>query len=637
MPKPESRGAGWQGVCLVAITYVYFLIFAQFSFLKRLGSLGITHAHLNAVMAVMAAGGVAFSLLAPRITLWPAPRVRLGAALSACAAAALLSLLPLNLFGSLAVSLLIGCGLGLLTVTLVADLRSWLGTRNPLLQVGLGTGLGYLLCNLPILFTARPDGQAITAAALCLAGMFVLLKQPNASAAQPAQPRRTFGLVRAVVCFTALVWLDSAAFFIIQNTPALKAGTWHGSRHLWLNGALHLAAALLAVRLLRRQGPALVLTLSFLSLGSACILLLEPYGVFLAALLYPIGVSLYSVALVAYPSLLGSARSSAQRGRQAGLIYAIAGWFGSAMGIGMGQHLGHVPPAFVLAAGALITLPQLLPFLVRRSREAAATALVLLAAFCIRLLLAPAHTSSPMLTQAQRGRQVYISEGCIACHSQYVRPHSADTLMWGPAETLAALNREHPPLIGDRRQGPDLSQVGSRRSPLWLRAHLYQPAALSYHSFMPSYARLFRDRRGEDVLAYLVSLHSADVHEHLRAEQAWQPSVAALADADVDRGAVLFAHACSTCHTAHGPTRARWRTSFRRLPPMLGSEEALPLDSTASPAGQLIKLAQIVKFGLPGTDMPGHEYFSDRDVASLSLWLARTNHLVSTSRHSDLQ
>jgi len=54
MPQSDSRRSGWQGISLVAITYVYFLIFAQFAFLHRLADLGIAGAHLKAVMAAMA-------------------------------------------------------------------------------------------------------------------------------------------------------------------------------------------------------------------------------------------------------------------------------------------------------------------------------------------------------------------------------------------------------------------------------------------------------------------------------------------------------------------------------------------------------------------------------------------------------
>src|ERR1039458_9353926 len=132
--------SGWQGVSLVAITYVYFLIFAQFAFLKRLASLGVAGAHLTSVMAAMAVGGILLSLLAPRLSLWPSPNLRLRVGLCASGVAAFLSLLPLGPIASTVVAFLIGAGLGLLTVTLVTHLRQWTGSRNPLLLVGLGTG-----------------------------------------------------------------------------------------------------------------------------------------------------------------------------------------------------------------------------------------------------------------------------------------------------------------------------------------------------------------------------------------------------------------------------------------------------------------------------------------------------------------
>src|ERR1035438_231753 len=119
MPSSKVNWSGWQGVGLVAITYVYFLIFAQFAFLKRLAILGIADTHLKAVMAAMAVGGILFSLLAPRLTFCPSPQLRLRVAFVACGAAAAISLGPLGLATSIAVSLSIGCGLGLLTPTLV--------------------------------------------------------------------------------------------------------------------------------------------------------------------------------------------------------------------------------------------------------------------------------------------------------------------------------------------------------------------------------------------------------------------------------------------------------------------------------------------------------------------------------------
>ncbi len=650
MPRPEIPPAsppglsGWRGVALIAITYVYFLIFAQFAFLKRLATLGIADTHLKAVMAAMAIGGILLSLAAPRLLRWPSPALRLRTAFLVCAAAAFSTLLPLPLPAAILTALLIGCGLGLLTVTLVTHLRLWIGSATPLLNVGLGTGIGYFLCNVPPFFTAAPQTQAAVAAFLCLAGIALASTEPGSAAEsasqpdpQPASAPKPFSFPRALACFTALIWLDSAAFFIIQNTPTLKAGTWEGNTHLWLNATLHLAAALAAVWLLRRPDPsrpfvqtsvqplAQLLALAFATLAAACLLLLDPRRILLASVFYPIGVSLYSVALVAYPSLLSPAASVAERGRRAGWIYALAGWGGSAMGIGMGQNLGHVPWAFVLTAALVILGPLCLSLFRTRPRELAATALLLLLALgtesFVRSTRHPAVTAPD--SAIARGRRVYISEGCISCHSQYVRPRTADVVLWGPTQTLDELRRQQPPLIGNRRQGPDLSQVGSRRSPLWLRAHFFHPAEISHASFMPAYEHLFDSQRGTDLLAYLTSLQGSGVPSQRLAQVAWQPAPSATASPA--EGQSLFLAHCATCHAASGVTRRRWLTQFRVQPPLLPQGPYRHLEPTLTETGRRLRLAQIVKFGLPGTDMAGHEYFTDRQIASLSLWLAQNS------------
>ncbi len=77
MPLPKLRTSGVQGVGLIAVTYVYFLIFAQFAFIHRLDTLGIAGDHLKFVMAAMAIGGILLSLLAPRVSFLPSPARRL--------------------------------------------------------------------------------------------------------------------------------------------------------------------------------------------------------------------------------------------------------------------------------------------------------------------------------------------------------------------------------------------------------------------------------------------------------------------------------------------------------------------------------------------------------------------------------
>ncbi len=626
MPRLREFASGWRGLCLVAITYVYFLIFAQFAFLKRLSQIGIAQTHLSVVMAAMAFGGISFSLLLAFTSFRGSPRLLLQLALSISGAAAGLTLLPLGLISSVALSLIIGSGLGLLTVTLVSNLRFWIGEGDELLKVGVGTGLGYFLCNVPLLFTATPGVQALTAASLCVVGILVASKinpSPFTDLLQPRNEGAPFYIV--LTGFTALVWLDSAAFYIIQNTPSLKAGTWEGTVHLWANGAIHFGAALLSVFILRRRGLSFVLGLSVIAFSIACILLHQSGEAVLASLFYPVGVSLYSVALVAYPSLLSLAESPDERARRAGLIYAVAGWCGSAMGIGMGQHLRRVPLAFVAVAALLILGPALFHFIRRHRRETGLVGATLATAFCIHLGLSRLNAGPPAsgtVTSLERGRQVYIAEGCINCHSQYVRPNTSDVLMWGPTQTIEELRLQHPPLIGNRRQGPDLSQVGGRRSPLWLKAHFFNPRDVSHASFMPSYAYLFAgSTRGDYLVQYLSSLKSPEYVRHVALEQSWEPSPSALSGANVDEGARLFSAYCGTCHEAAGGTRLAWASSFKRLPPNLQTGPWLYVHASDPSKERMLHIAQIIKFGIPGTDMPGHEYLPDQDISSIALWL----------------
>ena len=63
--------------------------------------------------------------------------------------------------------------------------------------------------------------------------------------------------------------------------------------------------------------------------------------------------------------------------------------------------------------------------------------------------------------------------------------------------------------------------------------------------------------------------------------------------------------------------------NFKRLPPDLAVGPFFYLPPFGQPERRLQLLAQISKFGIPGTDMPGHEYLSDHEIASLALWLSQ--------------
>jgi len=637
LPLPNNAAAsspqrarlfdGWRGIALITATYFYFLIFAQFGFLKRLDSLGLSDAHLKAVMAAMAIGGILASLLTPRWLRHVSPGLRLKAAMAVCATAAVLTTLPLQLLSCLVLALFVGIGLGVLTVTLVTHLPLWVGPKHALFKVALGTGLAYFLSNIPALFTAPEPVIAVAAAsgmALCIP--LTREEQQASAASHPSAKRCNLPFLLMLFWFTALVWFDSAMFYIVQHEPTKQSGAWVGAAHLWRTGCIHLLAALAAAWLLSRRGLPATLRSAFALLACTAALLYGSHPSALAAWLYPAGISLYSVALVAYPAYLLAALPQ-DRAIRAGWLYAVAGWIGSAMGIGMAQHLHRIPLWFVAVTAGLFLLPQLRRLARKFWRATIALLLTAGTSGLVYGAMHLLHEPRPQLTAIERGRQVYIGEGCIHCHSQYVRPGTPDVAMWGPASVPAMVEQEKPPLIGNRRQGPDLSNVGSRRSPLWLRIHLIDPRAVSPHSIMPSYAYLFRSSRGSDLVDYLTSLRSPGSAAFLQHQlQTWRPDAKTAQAAAALDGHHLYQEYCSTCHAPNGYVRQHWGRNFAVEPPNLATAPLQHLPPGMSSQQELLSLERIIKYGIPGTNMPGHEYLSDAQVISLAQDLTRQRH-----------
>ncbi len=85
------------------------------------------------------------------------------------------------------------------------------------------------------------------------------------------------------------------------------------------------------------------------------------------------------------------------------------------------------------------------------------------------------------------GRDIYIREGCVGCHSQMIRPFRAETERYGHYSVAGESVYDHPFLYGSKRTGPDLARVGGRYSDDWHRTHLMHPQDVVPESNMPSY------------------------------------------------------------------------------------------------------------------------------------------------------
>lgn len=106
------------------------------------------------------------------------------------------------------------------------------------------------------------------------------------------------------------------------------------------------------------------------------------------------------------------------------------------------------------------------------------------------------------------GRNIYIREGCYACHSQMIRSLRDEVERYGPYSLAAESQYDHPMLWGSKRTGPDLARVGGKYSDYWHVVHMNNPRDVVPESVMPSYRWLGRNE-----------LDGRDFGLHLRAQQ----------------------------------------------------------------------------------------------------------------------
>ena len=190
------------------------------------------------------------------------------------------------------------------------------------------------------------------------------------------------------------------------------------------------------------------------------------------------------------------------------------------------------------------------------------------------------------------GKALFISNGCVACHTQQVRNVAMDE-RWGKRPGLpadyAGIHREDfwrntATLMGTERTGPDLTDVGNRQPSVdWHLLHLYQPRAVVKESIMPAFTWLFteKDKTGSgDTEIQVPDQFKADAHKKIIATREALQLVAYLkslrqislfnktinvdflykdaklsersASADNDKGQSLYATNCQSCHQSNG-------------------------------------------------------------------------------------
>ncbi|MFD2163750.1 cytochrome c [Paradesertivirga mongoliensis] len=233
------------------------------------------------------------------------------------------------------------------------------------------------------------------------------------------------------------------------------------------------------------------------------------------------------------------------------------------------------------------------------------TALLLFLFLTIMVCIMPAMTNQrinaalpnaiPLSEDAIKGKALYISNGCVACHTQQVRSIEMDNV-WGERPSVAAdyannyrtdFWRNTATLMGTERTGPDLANIGQRQpSADWHLPHLFNPRIVVKESIMPAYPWLFtikdklekgdtevnipeefmKGRKGKVVateealqlVAYLQELKQAKLPNGTPEPEFLYPKKPGLANTskpgaepEMD-GAMLYSNNCQSCHQANG-------------------------------------------------------------------------------------
>ncbi|AJA70191.1 MULTISPECIES: cbb3-type cytochrome c oxidase subunit II [Myroides] len=127
----------------------------------------------------------------------------------------------------------------------------------------------------------------------------------------------------------------------------------------------------------------------------------------------------------------------------------------------------------------------------------------------------PLPDAIPLTQSEKRGKDIFIANGCVACHSQQVRNVEMDR-KWGSRPSISAdyagnkrvdFWTNTATLMGTERTGPDLIDIGTRQPSLdWHLVHLYNPRIVVKESIMPSYSFLFTSKESPDKEDVVVSV-----------------------------------------------------------------------------------------------------------------------------------
>jgi cytochrome c oxidase cbb3-type subunit I/II len=114
----------------------------------------------------------------------------------------------------------------------------------------------------------------------------------------------------------------------------------------------------------------------------------------------------------------------------------------------------------------------------------------LIPTFVIKSNIPTISSVKPYTPLEVQGRDIYIREGCLGCHSQLVRPFRSETERYGEYSKAGEYVYDHPFTWGSKRTGPDLHREGKKYPNQWHYLHMDDPTSVSPNSIMPRFSWL---------------------------------------------------------------------------------------------------------------------------------------------------
>ncbi|MFT5386683.1 MAG: cytochrome c oxidase cbb3-type subunit I/II, partial [Saprospiraceae bacterium] len=143
-------------------------------------------------------------------------------------------------------------------------------------------------------------------------------------------------------------------------------------------------------------------------------------------------------------------------------------------------------------------------------------------------------TVQPYTPLELHGRDLYIREGCVGCHSQMIRPFRSETERYGEFSKSGEFIYDRPFLWGSKRTGPDLHRIGGKYPDSWHYNHMMYPQVISPGSIMPPYPWIIKDD-----LDISTTARKIEVLQMLNTP--YPPGYASIANEDVKKQAAIIA------------------------------------------------------------------------------------------------